>query len=188
MLLINNLRDIVKCSGCQSISDDATVLMCKAAGHCVCNRCCPRIKKCPVCNSNKGFIKNITAGKVLTLLIGEICPTTSFASLYFKHMVRLKINEEQQLQEVIECPICFVVPANGPIFMCKSNGHTICSECVQKVRKCPLCRSGKGFKRNLTAEQISIYLTKDCDHRIYEIPDKKSLWQNLISKLNTKLK
>ena len=43
---------------------------------------------------------------------------------------------------VLECPICFYIPAaNDQIYLCK-NGHHICKNCYSKLssKKCPLCR------------------------------------------------
>ena len=43
---------------------------------------------------------------------------------------------------VLECPICFYIPAaNDQIYLCK-NGHHICKNCYSKLsnKKCPMCR------------------------------------------------
>jgi hypothetical protein len=46
----------------------------------------------------------------------------------------------EQLNEVLECPVCSVVPTSGPLKQCK-NGHVVCSSCEPKLKnKCPVCR------------------------------------------------
>jgi E3 ubiquitin-protein ligase SIAH1 len=46
----------------------------------------------------------------------------------------------EQLNELLECPVCFVVPISGPLKTCKS-GHMVCGSCEPKLTNgCPLCR------------------------------------------------
>jgi E3 ubiquitin-protein ligase SIAH1 len=46
----------------------------------------------------------------------------------------------EQLNEILECPVCFVVPISGPLKTCK-NGHMVCSSCEPKLTiGCPVCR------------------------------------------------
>ena len=43
------------------------------------------------------------------------------------------------LKEILECPICYNVPNDGPIFQCQ-RGHVACAKCHQKLKECPICR------------------------------------------------
>ena len=43
---------------------------------------------------------------------------------------------------VLECPVCFYIPAaNEQIYLCE-NGHHTCKNCYPKLanKQCPLCR------------------------------------------------
>ena len=43
-----------------------------------------------------------------------------------------------QLTKELECPVCFQIPRNPPIYQC-INGHLICSICQEKIKDiCPL--------------------------------------------------
>lgn len=37
-----------------------------------------------------------------------------------------------ELQESVECPVCFSIPRAPPVPCCQ-NGHVICSKCKEKV-------------------------------------------------------
>lgn len=52
----------------------------------------------------------------------------------------------------LECPICFEYLFT-PIYLCAS-GHSLCSKCKLKVKKCALCEAVVGNSRNYTLEQI----------------------------------
>jgi predicted amidophosphoribosyltransferase len=46
----------------------------------------------------------------------------------------------KQLNELLECPVCFVVPTSGPLKTCK-NGHMVCSSCEPNLTNgCPVCQ------------------------------------------------
>merc|ERR1719233_1751170 len=45
----------------------------------------------------------------------------------------------RELQESVECPVCFSVPRAPPVPCCQ-NGHVICTRCKEKVEHCPTCR------------------------------------------------
>jgi hypothetical protein len=61
-----------------------------------------------------------------------------------------------EMEEVVQCPVCHVIPRAGPIYQCV-NGHLICKDCEEKVTGglCPVCRVPlpPGKIRNLAAEQ-----------------------------------
>ena len=45
----------------------------------------------------------------------------------------------KELQDSVECPVCFSIPRAPPVPCC-SNGHVICNKCKDKVDVCPTCR------------------------------------------------
>ncbi len=45
----------------------------------------------------------------------------------------------RELQESVECPVCFSIPRCPPVPCCQ-NGHVICAKCKEKVDVCPTCR------------------------------------------------
>ena len=78
----------------------------------------------------------------------------------------LTILEKQikEMEEELECPVCFEVPKVAPIFKC-SDDHLICKECRPRVGECPQCRevfAGVTFKRFRGAERQAARLVVDC--------------------------
>merc|ERR1719412_2496809 len=68
-------------------------------------------------------------------------------------------NQILRLQTNLECPIC-TETASSPIYQCKE-GHLVCSVCVQKIARCPMCREdGPVNVRNRYAENDSNELGK----------------------------
>lgn len=64
-----------------------------------------------------------------------------------------------RLQTNLECPIC-AETASTPIYQCRE-GHTVCSSCVYKIARCPMCRQdGPVNVRNRYAENDSQELAK----------------------------
>ena len=62
-----------------------------------------------------------------------------------------KIKED--LKDVLECPICLMVPNYGPIYQCQ-NGHIVCKDCHSKLSECSQCRSRQISIRALYLEKI----------------------------------
>lgn len=60
--------------------------------------------------------------------------------------------ENASLASKFECPICYEYLMT-PIFIC-ANGHSVCSKCKLKIRKCALCKAFVGNSRNYTLEEI----------------------------------
>ena len=78
----------------------------------------------------------------------------------------LTILEKQikEMEEELECPVCFEVPKAAPIYKC-SDDHLICKECRPRVGECPQCRevfAGVTFKRFRGAERQAARLVGDC--------------------------
>ena len=47
------------------------------------------------------------------------------------------------LESVVECPVCLVIPRDLPIPCCPA-GHIICRPCRGRVLHCPTCRRQLG--------------------------------------------
>merc|ERR1712029_739550 len=68
-------------------------------------------------------------------------------------------NQILRLQTNLECPIC-IETASSPIYQCRE-GHLVCSSCVYKIARCPMCRQdGPVNIRNRYAENDSNELCK----------------------------
>ena len=65
----------------------------------------------------------------------------------------LEAMNKRQLSEELECPVCFQLPRNPPIFQCE-NGHLICCDCQPKVNEtCPQVRNN-----NVISDNIFLFL------------------------------
>ena len=60
---------------------------------------------------------------------------------------------DDDLKDLLECPICLTIPNEGPIYQCE-NGHIVCKDCHPKVKECPQCRCELGINRALQLEKI----------------------------------
>ena len=69
-----------------------------------------------------------------------------------------------QINDLLECPVCFETTISAPIFQCH-NGHIVCKDCHPKLESCPICRDaeyrlplqrylGYTYIRNLKLEEI----------------------------------
>ena len=61
----------------------------------------------------------------------------------------IKYNEE----DLPECPVCYEEIKIIPTFEC-TNGHVICSNCIPKLDKCPICRNNSMPVRSSKSEEI----------------------------------
>ena len=77
-------------------------------------------------------------------------------------MSTLGIHSTEDLQEDIQCPVCFKVPRSTPIYQC-SEGHIHCKSCHPKLQSCPVCRAEIGNIRNLMLERIISRLPTRCN-------------------------
>jgi hypothetical protein len=80
------------------------------------------------------------------------------------------MNNLPDLEAILECIICHVVPRKGPIFQCP-NGHLVCKECSEKALKtCAMCqvRLPQTKIRCISAEQVieKIDFVFACDHAV----------------------
>ena len=60
---------------------------------------------------------------------------------------------DDDINDLIECPICLTIPYEGPIYQCES-GHIVCKDCHPKLKECPQCRCQLGITRALHLEKI----------------------------------
>ena len=67
----------------------------------------------------------------------------------------------QDLEESLECPICFIIPQSAPIYQCE-NGHMICKACHNRLTICPSCRKPLGKIRCMYAERMLEKVSAPC--------------------------
>ena len=60
---------------------------------------------------------------------------------------------KNNLRDLPECPVCLEEIKTIPIFECK-NGHVICSDCIPKLEKCPICRNNSLPVRSSKSEEV----------------------------------
>jgi hypothetical protein len=94
----------------------------------------------------------------------EDCTT----QLYLENNMNRKLVEE--LRSKVECPVCLVVPREGPVPQCPS-GHFICVSC-KKTREeegkqdCPSCRGPMvGEANSLLASVVIENIKHECEHK-----------------------
>ena len=54
-------------------------------------------------------------------------------------LLKFMESQIQDLEKDLECPVCFEIACQAPIFKCDQD-HLICSKCREKVVSCPMCR------------------------------------------------
>ena len=64
----------------------------------------------------------------------------------------------EELQMLVECPVCMTTPKEGPMPCCPA-GHLTCAPCLQALKKkgkktCPLCRGPLGKGKSLLSSAI----------------------------------
>merc|ERR1719492_211687 len=70
----------------------------------------------------------------------------------------------RELQESVECPVCFSIPRAPPVPCCQ-NGHVICGKCKEKVEVCPTCRVTMTNCVSQVAATIIQKIQHPCDFR-----------------------
>lgn len=65
-----------------------------------------------------------------------------------------------QLQELVECPVCYEVPAPGEQVPVCPNGHLTCRKCQRPT--CPTCRAPVARGRSLLASRLLQLLHRPC--------------------------
>ena len=68
----------------------------------------------------------------------------------------------EEIQKLLECPVCFQNPkCPDKVHFC-SNGHMICDECQAKVQRCPVCRSENLNGQSPILKQVLSKLPRVC--------------------------
>ena len=62
-----------------------------------------------------------------------------------KNLLTLIEGQISEMEEELECPVCFEVSDTAPIFKC-SEDHLMCRSCRPRLSVCPLCRAQLGHK------------------------------------------
>jgi len=58
------------------------------------------------------------------------------------------------VKDVLECPVCLIVPRKGPIYQC-NRGHIVCNVCRSNLAICPQCNATLRYNvRCLVAEKM----------------------------------
>jgi len=88
--------------------------------------------------------------------------------------MKRKRNDEdvppEWLKETLECPVCFGVIRDSPIYLCEGAiGHSLCKTCYlqlfEKGLTCPICREKLSKKRSNLLESLVEKLPKGCKYR-----------------------
>ena len=81
-------------------------------------------------------------------------PAVSEISLVFSNgdSPLVSATDKEALILLLECSACLKLP-RLPIFIC-DGGHSICSQCCQKLETCPQCNGSLTKTRNLLAEAL----------------------------------
>ena len=73
---------------------------------------------------------------------------------------------EQQISDILKCPICYKIPRVVPIRNCEA-GHIICEECRPQVLVCPTCRGPFADTTNNVVDSISQILLHPCKYATF---------------------
>ena len=61
-----------------------------------------------------------------------------------------------KVTQILECPICFRMPRELPVYGC-SSGHIVCQSCMdEEVTDCPQCREQIYCTNTIAGQLISI--------------------------------
>ena len=73
-----------------------------------------------------------------------------------KNLVALIEGQISEMEEELECPVCFEVSDTAPIFKCPED-HLMCRSCRPRLSVCPLCRAqlGHKYQRFRGAERVA---------------------------------
>ncbi|KAK1287536.1 E3 ubiquitin-protein ligase SINAT2 [Acorus calamus] len=75
-----------------------------------------------------------------------------------------RVPSTNSMQELLMCAVC-TFSMYPPIHQCP-NGHTLCSNCKQRVQnRCPTCRHDLGNIRCLALERLALSLNLQCRYR-----------------------
>ena len=102
-------------------------------------------------NQNEVIIEKVEGGKVV-IFQEELLN-------YKKAVEEVKKGKQvlEELQMLVECPVCMTTPKKGPMPCCPA-GHLTCAPCLQALKKkkktCPSCRGPLGKGKSLLSSAI----------------------------------
>jgi E3 ubiquitin-protein ligase SIAH1 len=88
-------------------------------------------------------------------------------------MASLTLEDGRSIVKLLECPVCLGT-MRPPIFQCL-NGHSVCSECKQKVEECPTCRGPFIRTRNRFTEDLANKVIYPCKNTVRGCNEKVPL-------------
>ncbi|KAI4454870.1 e3 ubiquitin-protein ligase siah2 [Holotrichia oblita] len=101
---------------------------------------------------------------------------------------RFRLADVNKVFARMECPVCFL-SFKPPIYQCV-NGHSFCSDCTDKLKKCPTCSYAMSQTRNYTLEAIVDEMlrkpcpnsTQGCSQRLFpeELEEHRRVCDNRI--------
>ena len=68
----------------------------------------------------------------------------------------------EDIQKLLECPVCLLNPKYPDKVHFCSNGHMICHGCYGQIRTCPVCRSENLKGQNPLLKQVLSRLPRLC--------------------------
>ena len=83
------------------------------------------------------------------------------------NIASMKQNCLENVERILECPVCYKTPGNPDNVHFCSNGHLLCDSCHKQIldKKCPTCRSEDWNSQNTLIplmKQILLALPKNC--------------------------
>ena len=72
-----------------------------------------------------------------------------------------------ELRNMLECPVCLVLPKEGPVASCP-RGHLVCSSCLIEMKRerkndCPTCRCPMGEGKSRLAKVLVENMDHECE-------------------------
>ena len=79
-----------------------------------------------------------------------------------------------QVEESLECPVCYRIPRELPIPSCVA-GHIVCQPCRSKVTECPTCRGKFNSNTSNLAAKLILVASHKCKFNFYGCEMKMKL-------------
>jgi E3 ubiquitin-protein ligase SIAH1 len=108
---------------------------------------------------------------IIIFVFKKVYTTLHFRLVMSDHTQKNKALLFSEIEDTLECPVCFTVPDRSPIFQCP-NGHIVCKDCKARIDECPTCRQPIGNLRNLIAEKIIEKIPARCPFFKHGCPDR----------------
>ena len=82
-------------------------------------------------------------------------------------------NFQSKIEEILQCPVCFLIPRELPISSC-SSGHIVCRGCRRNTQKCPTCRGQLTCTNTVAGYMVQVVQHK-CTFYVFDCPVTTSL-------------